>query len=123
MEDHQSELNMTSGNDVASEMSGTPSAFHNILDNSGHGAKNPLLGIPSKDHALDREKIIYNSRTILGDNGREMYETWYKMAVFIESGLDLSPIITHRLPIDDFQQGFDVMESGQAGKVVLDWET
>ncbi|MBT8041136.1 MAG: L-threonine 3-dehydrogenase [Gammaproteobacteria bacterium] len=123
LHDIQKELNMTEGFDVALEMSGAPAAFQNILDNVGHGGKIAVLGIPSDDHAVDWEKIIFSMLTIRGVYGREMYETWYKMSVFIESGLDLSPIITHRLGIDDFQQGFDVMESGQAGKVVLDWET
>ena len=80
-----------------------------------------LLGIPETDISIDWNTVIFNMLTIRGVYGREMYETWYKMSVFIETGLDLSPIITHRLPIDDFQKGFDVMESGQAGKVVLDW--
>ena len=119
--DVQKELNMTEGFDVALEMSGAPAAFQNILDNLGHGGKIAVLGIPSADYAVDWEKIIFNMLTIRGVYGREMYETWYKMSVFIETGLDLAPIITHRLPIDDFQQGFDVMESGLAGKVVLDW--
>ena len=121
LEDVQKELNMTEGFDVALEMSGAPAAFQNILDNIGHGGKIAVLGIPSADHAVDWEKIIFNMLTVRGVYGREMYETWYKMAVFIESGLDLSPIITHRLPIDEFQHGFDVMEQGDAGKVVLDW--
>ena len=119
--DVQKELSMTEGFDVALEMSGSPAAFQNILDNLGHGGKIAVLGIPSSDHAVDWEKIIFNMLTIRGVYGREMYETWYKMSVFIETGLDLAPIITHRLPIDEFQQGFDVMESGMAGKVVLDW--
>jgi threonine 3-dehydrogenase len=123
LHDVQKELNMTEGFDVALEMSGSPLAFQDILDNLGHGGKIAVLGIPSVDHPVDWEKIIFNMLTIRGVYGREMYETWYKMSVFIETGLDLAPIITHRLPIDDFQQGFDVMESGQAGKVVLDWES
>jgi threonine 3-dehydrogenase len=122
LEDVQQELNMTEGFDVALEMSGAPAAFQNILDNLGHGGKIAVLGIPSTDHSVDWEKIIFNMLTIRGVYGREMYETWYKMSVFIETGLDLSPIITHRLGIDDFQAGFDAMESGEAGKVVLDWE-
>ena len=121
LEDVQKELSMTEGFDVALEMSGAPAAFQNILDNIGHGGKIAVLGIPSADYAVDWEKIIFNMLTIRGVYGREMYETWYKMAVFIESGLDLAPIITHRLPIDEFQHGFDVMEQGDAGKVVLDW--
>ncbi|MGD8347329.1 MAG: L-threonine 3-dehydrogenase [Lysobacterales bacterium] len=118
----QTELSMTEGFDVALEMSGAPAAFQNILDNIGHGGKIAVLGIPSADYAVDWEKIIFNMLTIRGVYGREMYETWYKMSVFVESGLDLAPIITHRMGIDDFQAGFDAMESGKAGKVVLDWE-
>jgi threonine 3-dehydrogenase len=106
--DVQKELHMSEGFDIALEMSGAAAAFQ-------------VLGIPKANYALDWEKVIFNMLTIRGVYGREMYETWYKMSVFIESGLDLSPIITHRLPIDEFQQGFDAMESGQAGKVVLDW--
>jgi threonine 3-dehydrogenase len=115
------ELHMSEGFDVALEMSGAPAAFQNILDNLCHGGKIAVLGIPSRNYSIDWEKVIFNMITIRGVYGREMYETWYKMSVFIETGLDLSPIITHRLPIDEFQQGFDVMESGEAGKVVLDW--
>jgi len=119
--DVEIELHMVEGFDVALEMSGASSAFQDILDNLCHGGKIAVLGIPPENYAIDWEKIIFNMITIRGVYGREMYETWYKMSVFIESGLDLSPIITHRLPIGEFQQGFDAMESGQAGKVVLDW--
>jgi threonine 3-dehydrogenase len=119
--DVQKALNMSEGFDVALEMSGAPAAFQNILDNLCHGGKVAVLGIPDENYSIDWEKVIFNMITIRGVYGREMYETWYKMSVFIESGLNLEPIITHRLPIDDFQQGFDAMESGEAGKVVLDW--
>jgi threonine 3-dehydrogenase len=112
---------MSEGFDVALEMSGAPSAFQNILDNLCHGGKVAVLGIPAEKYAVDWETIIFNMITIRGVYGREMYETWYKMSVFIESGLDLAPIITHRLPYTEFQQGFDAMESGDAGKVILDW--
>jgi threonine 3-dehydrogenase len=115
------ELHMSEGFDVALEMSGAPAAFQNILDNLCHGGKIAVLGIPSENYSIDWEKVIFNMITIRGVYGREMYETWYKMSVFIESGLDLSPIITHRLPISKFQEGFDAMESGNAGKVILDW--
>lgn len=121
LEDVQRDLGMGEGFDVAMEMSGAPSAFQDILNNLCHGGKVAVLGIPDKDYSIDWEKIIFNMITVRGVYGREMYETWYKMSVFIESGLDLNPIITHRLPIDEFQQGFDAMESGEAGKVVLDW--
>ncbi|MCP4044972.1 MAG: zinc-binding dehydrogenase, partial [Gammaproteobacteria bacterium] len=119
--DVQRDLDMGEGFDVALEMSGAPSAFQDILNNLCHGGKVAVLGIPDKDYSIDWEKIIFNMITVRGVYGREMYETWYKMSVFIESGLNLNSIITHRLPIDEFQQGFDAMESGEAGKVVLDW--
>jgi threonine 3-dehydrogenase len=115
------ELRISEGFDVALEMSGAPAAFQNILDNLCHGGKIAVLGIPDSNYAIDWEKVIFNMITIRGVYGREMYETWYKMSIFIESGLDLSPIITHRLPFTEFQQGFDAMESGNAGKVILDW--
>jgi threonine 3-dehydrogenase len=121
LEDVMEDLSMNEGFDVALEMSGAPSAFQNILDNLCHGGKIAVLGIPSKDYSIDWQKVIFNMITIRGVYGREMYETWYKMSVFIDTGLDLAPIITHRLPISEFQQGFDVMESGESGKVVLDW--
>jgi threonine 3-dehydrogenase len=121
LQDVQKELDMSEGFDVALEMSGAPAAFQDILDNLCHGGRIAVLGIPSQNYPVDWQKVIFNMLTIRGVYGREMYETWYKMSVFIESGLDLSPIITHRLPIDDFQQGFDAMERGEAGKVVLDW--
>jgi len=122
LQDVQKELDMSEGFDVALEMSGAPAAFQNILDNLCHGGKIAVLGIPSRDYSIDWQKIIFNMITIRGVYGREMYETWYKMSVFIEKGLDLSPIITHRLPYTEFQHGFDAMEAGTAGKVVLDWE-
>ena len=121
LQDVQKELDMSEGFDVALEMSGAPAAFQDILDNLCHGGRIAVLGIPSDNYPIDWQKVIFNMLTIRGVYGREMYETWYKMSVFIECGLDLSPIITHRLSIDEFQQGFDAMESGEAGKVVLDW--
>ena len=103
-------------------MSGSPAAFNDMIDHMCHGGRIALLGIPSSEMDIDWNKVIFNMLTIKGIYGREMYETWYKMSVMIETGLDLLPIITHRLPIDDFQQGFDVMASGQSGKVILNWE-
>jgi len=119
--DVQKELHMSEGFDVGLEMSGNAQAFNDMLDNMCHGGKIAILGIPGEDIAIDWNKVIFNMLTLKGIYGREMYETWYKMSVFIESGLNLNSIITHRLPIDEFQQGFDAMESGEAGKVVLDW--
>jgi|TARA_B110000211_G_C14014163_1_gene524608 threonine 3-dehydrogenase len=116
------ELGMTEGFDVGMEMSGVPMAFKDMLANMNNGGKIAMLGIPSQDMAIDWSQIIFKGLTIKGIYGREMFETWYKMASLIQSGLDLSPIITHHFPIDEFQQGFDAMLSGNAGKVILSWD-
>ena len=118
----QKELGMGEGFDVGLEMSGNAQAFSDLLENMCHGGKVAILGIPSENAAIDWSKVIFNMLTIKGIYGREMYETWYKMSVMIDSGLDISPVITHRLGYRDFQQGFDVMNSGEASKVVLNWE-
>ncbi|MEO1868274.1 MAG: L-threonine 3-dehydrogenase [Cobetia sp.] len=115
------ELDMHEGFDVVLEMSGVPSAVEQMLDVINHGGKIAMLGIPPGEMAIDWTKVIFKGLTIKGIYGREMFETWYKMASLIQSGLDLSPIITHRLGVEDFQQGFEIMGSGQSGKVVLDW--
>ncbi|EWG99448.1 hypothetical protein Q427_24925 [Halomonas sp. BC04] len=104
-------------------MSGSPAAFRDMLANMCHGGKVAMLGIPTEDIAIDWNTVIFNMLTLKGIYGREMYETWYKMSVMIESGLDISPVITHRLPYTEFQQGFDAMLSGEASKVVLNWES
>ena len=114
-------LGMTEGFDVGLEMSGVTSAFTSMLNNMNNGGKVAMLGIPGNDMAIDWSQVIFKGLTIKGVYGREMFETWYKMASLIQSGLDLSPIITHHYAIDDFQQGFDTMRSGQSGKVILDW--
>lgn len=119
----QQQLGMKEGFDVGLEMSGNPTAFRDMLANMCHGGKVAMLGIPEREMAIDWNTVVFNMLTISGIYGREMYETWYKMSVFVETGLDLSPVITHRFDCDDFQQGFDVMRSGQSGKVVLDWRT
>lgn len=119
--DVMSELGMTEGFDVGLEMSGVPVALRDMLNNMNHGGKVAMLGIPPKDVAIDWNQVIFKGLVIKGIYGREMFETWYKMASLIQSGLDLSPIITHQFSIDDFQQGFDVMGSGQSGKVILNW--
>jgi threonine 3-dehydrogenase len=121
--DVMADLGMTEGFDVGMEMSGVPMAFTDMLANMNNGGKIAMLGIPGEDMAIDWSKIIFKGLTIKGIYGREMFETWYKMASLIQSGLDLSPIITHHFNIDDFQQGFDIMRSGQSGKVILNWET
>ena len=116
------ELGMTEGFDVALEMSGNTKAFQDLLDNMCHGGRIAMLGLPSEEMAIDWNKVIFNMLTIKGVYGREMYETWYKMSLLVESGLDISPVITHRFGIDDYQKGFDVMESGEAAKVILSWQ-
>lgn len=115
------DLGMTEGFDVGLEMSGVPAAFCDMLDKMNHGGKIAMLGIPPSDMAIDWTKVIFKGLVLKGIYGREMFETWYKMASLIQSGLDLSPMITHHFKVDDFQQGFDAMRSGQSGKVILDW--
>ena len=120
--DVQRELGMDEGFDVGLEMSGSPAAFNDMLDSMCHGGKIAMLGIPGEPFAIDWNKVVFNMLTLKGIYGREMYETWYKMSVFIESGLDISPVITHRLDYREFQHGFDVMHSGEASKVILNWD-
>lgn len=115
-------LGMTEGFDVGLEMSGVPVAFQDMLSNMNHGGKVAMLGIPPSDMAVDWNQVIFKGLVIKGIYGREMFETWYKMASLIQSGLDLSPIITHQYPVAEFQTGFDVMGSGQSGKVILNWQ-
>lgn len=114
-------LGMTEGFDVCLEMSGAPTAFKDILDNIIHGGKIALLGIPPAEMAIDWNQVIFKGLIIKGIYGREMYETWYKMAAMIQAGLDISPVITHHFKADDFQKGFDAMLSGECGKVILEW--
>ncbi len=116
------DLGMTEGFDVGLEMSGVPAALHDMLAKMNNGGKIAMLGIPPKEVAIDWNQVIFKGLIIKGIYGREMFETWYKMASLIQGGLDLNPIITHNFPIDDFQQGFDIMGSGQSGKVILDWQ-
>lgn len=122
LEDVMAELGMTEGFDVGLEMSGVPIAFNSMLNNMNHGGKIALLGIPPSDMAVDWNQVIFKGLVIKGIYGREMFETWYKMASLIQSGLDISPVITHQFNIDDFQQGFETMGSGQSGKVILNWD-
>lgn len=119
--DVQKELGMTEGFDVGLEMSGNPDAFRSMLANMCHGGKIAMLGIPSAEIAIDWNTVVFNMLTIKGIYGREMYETWYKMTVMLQGGLDISPIITHRFHHTEFQDGFDVMMSGESGKVILNW--
>ena len=120
--DVQRELGMSEGFDVGLEMSGNPDGFRDLLKNMCHGGKVSILGIPAGEMAIDWSLVIFNMLTLKGIYGREMYETWYKMSVMIESGLDITPVITHRLHYTDFQQGFDAMNAGEASKVILNWE-
>ena len=119
--DVQRQLNMTEGFDVGLEMSGSPQALSSMFANMSHGGKIAVLGIPAKNAPMDWRPVIFNMLTIKGIYGREMYETWYKMSVMLESGMDISPVITHRFAYEDFQQGFEAMTSGETGKVVLNW--
>jgi threonine 3-dehydrogenase len=117
----QKELGMSEGFDVGLEMSGQPAAFRSMLENMCHGGKIAMLGIPSEPIAIDWNTVVFSSLTIKGIYGREMYETWYKMTVMLQSGLDISPVITHRYHYTDFEKGFEAMRSGNSGKVILDW--
>jgi threonine 3-dehydrogenase len=117
----QKQLDMKEGFDVGLEMSGSPAAFRDMIDNMCHGGKIAMLGIPPTDMAIDWRKVVFNMLTIKGIYGREMYETWYKMSVMLEGGLDIRPVITHRFDHTEFEKGFAAMLSGQSGKVVLNW--
>ena len=115
------QLGMNEGFDVGLEMSGVPAAFNDMLAKMNNGGKIAMLGIPPENVSIDWTKVIFKGLTIKGIYGREMFETWYKMASLLQSGLDLSAIITHQFDIDNFQQGFDIMGSGHSGKVILNW--
>jgi threonine 3-dehydrogenase len=121
MAEVQEELGMREGFDVGLEMSGAPSALRTMLANMCHGGKIAMLGIPSEQIAIDWNLVVFNMLTIRGIYGREMYETWYKMSVLLDSGLDISPVITHRFHYSEFEKGFEAMQTGQSGKVILDW--
>lgn len=116
-----SDLGMTEGFDIGLEMSGVPQAFNNMLDTMNHGGRIAILGIPPKPIEFDVNTVIFKGLTLKGIYGREMFETWYKMASLLQSGLNISDVITHHFPIDEFQAGFDIMRSGQSGKVILNW--
>ena len=116
------ELGMAEGFDVGLEMSGAGAALNQMLHAMNHGGKVALLGIPAAGVSIDWNDVIFKGLVIKGVYGREMFETWYKMAALVQSGLDLTPIITHHFPVAEFQQGFDAMRGGQSGKVILDWE-
>ena len=117
----QQELHMHEGFDVGLEMSGNPSAFRDMLGNMSHGGKIAMLGIPSEQIAIDWNQVVFNQLTLRGIYGREMYETWYMMTVMLQTGLDISAVITHRMNWRDYEDGFAAMRSGNSGKVILDW--
>ena len=119
--DVQAEFGMDEGFDVGLEMSGNPSAFNDMLENMCHGGKIAMLGIPEKEMAIDWNTVVFNMLTIKGIYGREMYETWYKMTVMLEGGLDIKPVITHRFGFEEFEKGFETALSGESGKVILEW--
>lgn len=119
--DVQAELGMDEGFDVGLEMSGNPSAFNDMVENMCHGGKIAMLGIPEKEMAIDWNTVVFNMLTIKGIYGREMYETWYKMTVMLEGGLDIAPVITHRFGFENFEKGFETALSGESGKVILKW--
>jgi threonine 3-dehydrogenase len=117
----QRELGMTEGFDVALEMSGNAAALHDILDNTIHGANVAMLGLPPEPFAIDWSVVIFNMLTIKGIYGREMYDTWYKMNVLIQSGIDISPVISHRFDVEDYRAAFEVLGSGESAKVLIRW--
>jgi threonine 3-dehydrogenase len=121
IKDSYSELNIVNGFDVGLEVSGNPSAFKDMLANMYHGGRVALLGLLPESTRINWDEIIFKGLHVKGIYGREMYETWYKMTQMLRSGLDISPVLTHQFPVDEFQKGFDVMASGQCGKVVLEW--
>ena len=121
LRDVQQQLGMKEGFDVGLEMSGNAAAFHDMIENMAHGGKIAMLGIPSDPIAIDWNKVVFNMLTLKGIYGREMYETWYKMTVMLESGLDIKPVITHHFHYTEFEKGFSAMLAGNCGKVVLDW--
>jgi threonine 3-dehydrogenase len=118
----QNKLGMKEGFDVGLEMSGSAAALRDMIRNMAHGGRIAILGIPSEEIAIDWREVIFNMLTIRGIYGRQMYETWYKMTVLLQSGLNIQPVITHRFSYRDFQEAFQVMRSGNSGKVILNWE-
>ncbi|HVH63196.1 MAG TPA: L-threonine 3-dehydrogenase [Candidatus Dormibacteraeota bacterium] len=121
LQEVQQQLGMKEGFDVAFEMSGVASAMKEMIENMAHGGRIAVLGLPDHEFAIDWTQVVFKMLTIKGVYGRQIFETWYQMSVFVQSGLDISPVITHRFPYDRYRAAFDVAESGQCGKVVLDW--
>jgi len=121
MRDMMNEMNMTEGFDVGLEMSGSPQAFADMIESMGNGGKIALLGILKGDIQINWDKVVFGGLTIQGIYGREMFDTWYKMMSMLQTGLDVSMVITHQFDFKDFEKGFDIMQSGNSGKVVLNW--
>ena len=121
LEDVMHEIDMKEGFDVGLEMSGNQNALNQMIHNMKNGGKIALLGLLNEDTTVDMEKVIFGGLNLRGIYGRKVWDTWYKMSTMIQAGLDISPIITHRFDAKDYQKGFDVMKSGQSGKVILDW--
>ena len=121
LKDVMAELDMVEGFDVGLEMSGVPTAFQSLLQSMNHGGKVALLGIPPSNTAIDWNQVIFKGLILKGIYGREMFETWYKMISMLESGLDVGPVLTNHFKVDDYQEAFETMRSGQSGKVILDW--
>jgi threonine 3-dehydrogenase len=121
LEDVVAELGMREGFDVALEMSGSPSALRGLLPNMATGGRVAMLGIPAEEIAIEWSQVVLRSLTIKGIYGRQMYETWYEMTAMLQSGLDVSPVITHRFPYDDYKEAFSTAADGRSGKVLLDW--
>src|SRR5919109_354502 len=117
----QAKLGMKEGFDVGLEMSGNPAALRDMLENVSHGAGIAMLGIPDEPFAIDWNTVIFDQLTLRGVYGRQMYETWYMMTVMLQSGLDITPVITHRFPAEDYQEAFAAIRTGETGKVLLDW--
>jgi threonine 3-dehydrogenase len=122
LNDVMAELGMKEGFDVGLEMSGSKEAFNDMLPTICHGGKIALLGILDRDTRIDWDLVVFNGLTIKGIYGRQMFETWYKMTVMIQTGLDLTPVITHQFDYTEFKKGFELMASGKSGKIILDWK-
>jgi threonine 3-dehydrogenase len=123
LQEVQQELGMKEGFDVAFEMSGVPSAMREMIDNMAHGGRVAILGLPDHEFAIDWSEVVFKMLTLRGVYGRQIFETWYQMSVFVQSGLDISPVITHRFPYQQYREAFAVAHSGLCGKVVLDWSS
>jgi len=121
LRDAQAELGMKEGFDVGFEMSGVPSAMREMIDNMAHGGRIAVLGLPAHEFPIDWSQVVFKMLTVRGVYGRQIFETWYQMSVFVQTGLDISPVITHRFPYRDYREGFAVAHSGKCGKVVLNW--